>query len=149
MNKAFVRFILTLFAVAVCGCKSDNSFEAEFKRAAKEIARRDTWPESPQKVSAAFWQARYKKDYAEMHILWPGSASVNWPEVCAKDSDVKLVFGEARISTTERNDELAEEAEVPYASQQHFQEHGSYNLTMRLRALNTPKGKRWYVYSGN
>jgi hypothetical protein len=63
--------VVLLLAVIAAGCKKDNSFAAEFKRAAKVIAERDTWPESPQDVSAAFWDARHKKDYSEMHILWP------------------------------------------------------------------------------
>jgi len=149
MNKGVVRFILTLLAVAICGCKDDNSFEAEFTKATEAIAQRDTWPDSPEKVSAAFWEARYKKDYAEMHILWPGSASFDWPALCAKDGGTKYVFGQARIPTTEQDTTPVDVAEVPYASEEHFQQHGSYNLTMRLRALNTPKGKRWYVVSGN
>lgn len=149
MNRGLVRSIFTLLAVAICGCKSDNSFEAEFKKATEVIAQRDTWPDSPEKVSAAFWEARYKKNYSEMAILWPGSASFDWPALCAKDGGVKCVFGQARTPTTVRNAELPEEVEVPYASQEHFQKQGSYNLTMRLCALNTPKGKRWYVVSGN
>jgi hypothetical protein len=149
MNRGLVRSILTLLAVAICGCKDDNSFEAEFKKATAVIARRDTWPDSPEKVSAAFWEARSKKDYAEMHILWPGSASFDWPAICAKESDVKCVFGQAQMPTSVRSGELPEEVWVPYAWQEHFHKQGSYNFRMILQALNTPKGKRWYVVSGN
>jgi len=149
MNKGPIISALALLAVIAVGCKKDNSFDTEFKKAAKVIAERDTWPESPEKVSAAFWKARHKKDYPEMHILWPGSASYDWPEICAKDSGSKLVFGEARIVTRYQSTGPVEEAEVPYASEEHFEKHDSYNLTMRLGALNTQGGKRWYVYSGN
>jgi len=84
-----------------------------------------------------------------IHFCWPGSASFNWSEICTKDSGAKFVFGTARIYTSYWNTEPVEEAEVPYASEEYFRKHGSYNLTMRLRALNTQRGKRWYVWAGN
>ena len=149
MTKRFILVCVVVLTVITAGCKKDNSFEAEFKKAANTIAQQDKWPESPQDVAAAFWNARYRKDYAEMHILWPGSASYNWPQICARDGDAKYVFGKARILTIERGSEPVEEAEVPYASEQYFKEHGSYNLTVRLKALNTQRGKRWYVCSAN
>jgi len=148
MAKGFIPGCVVVLAVISAGCKKDNSFEAEFKKATKIIAQRDKWPESPEDVAAAFWDARSQKNYAEMRILWPGSASFNWPEICAKDGDAKYVFGKARILTERRNEPI-EEAEVPYALEEYFKEHGSHNLTMRLKALNTQKGKRWYIYSGN
>jgi len=149
MAKGFIPGCVVVLAVISAGCKKDNSFEAEFKKATKIIAQRDKWPESPEDVAAAFWDARSQKNYAEMRILWPGSASFNWPEICAEDDATKYVFSKARILTIERGTEPVEEAEVPYASEQYFKDHGSHNLTMRLKALNTQKGKRWYIYSGN
>jgi len=149
MNKRPILVAVVLLAVTAAGCKKDNSFDAEFERAAGLIAERSSWPESPEDVSAAFWDARHRKDYSEMHILWPGSASYNWPQMCAKDTGAKYVFGEARIITSYPSAELGDEAEVPYASQGHFKEHGTYNLTMKLRTLNTLRGRRWYVYSAN
>ena len=149
MAKRFILACVVVLAVITTGCKKDNSFEAEFKKAAKTIAQRDKWPESPEDVATAFWNARYRKDYSQMHILWPGSASHNWSQICAKDGDAKYVFGKARILTIERGTEPAEEAEVPYAMEEYFKEHASHNLTMRLKALNTQRGKRWYIYSGN
>lgn len=148
MTKRLILVCVVVLAVIIAGCKKDNSFEAEFKKAAKTIAQRDKWPESPEDVAEAFWNARYRKDYSEMHILWPGSASYNWPQICAKDGDAKYVFGKARILTERRNEPI-EEAEVPYAVEEYFKEHASHNLTLRLKALNTQKGKRWYIYSGN
>lgn len=149
MNKGLILLSLIVFAAATCGCKNGSSFDAEFEKATKVIAQRDTWPESPENVSAAFWNARYNRNYSEMHIFWPGSASFNWSEICAKDGGAKFVFGTARIYTSYWNTEPVEEAEVPYASEEYFRKHGSYNLTMRLRALNTQRGERWYVWSGN
>jgi len=149
MRKRFILACGVVLAVITAGCKKDNSFEGEFKKAINIIAQRDKWPESPEDVAAAFWNARYRKDYSEMHVLWPGSASYNWPQICAKDGDAKYVFGKARILTIERGTQAVEEAEVPYALEGYFREHASYNLTMRLRPLNTQRGKRWYIYSGN
>jgi len=149
MYRGHILITLVLLAVVVPGCKKDDSFDAEFAKAATLIAERDTWPDSPEKVCDAFWDARYERDYSQMHILWPGSASLDWPKICADDTDVRYVFGPARIFTSYRNDQQVEEAEVPYASQDHFEKHATHNLTMRLRALDTHKGKRWYVYSGN
>jgi hypothetical protein len=149
MNRGLIPIALVLLVITAAGCKKDNSFDAQFEKAAKVIAERGTWPDSPEKVCEAFWNARYEKDYSEMHTLWPGSAALDWPEICAKDGDVKYVFGTARIFTSDNRNEPFEEAEVPYASQDHFAEHNDYNLTMRLRALDTQRGVRWYVYSGN
>lgn len=148
MNKGLLIISLILIA-SNFGCKEEDPFDVEFKKAVKEIARRDTWPESPEKVSEAFWNARYKKNYSEMHILWPGSACLDWSEICIEDNDIKYVFGTAQIYRVNRDGELVEEADVPYASEGYFKEHGSHNLTMKLRALDTKRGKRWYLFSGN
>jgi hypothetical protein len=53
------------------------------------------------------------------------------------DSGVTYVFGPAR------------DHGVPYASEEYYRQHGSYNLTMRLGSLETPRGKRYYVISAN
>jgi len=149
-HAAYILCIGAFIALAV-GCVEGSKHDTAFRKAAEEIAARDTWPPSPENVSEAFWEARYAKDYPEMEILWPGSAgTVNWADVSASDDpDVRYVFGAARTFTTERNAEVVQEAEVPYAAEKHFQDAGDYNLTMRLRALDTPHGPRWYVYSGN
>ena len=85
-----------------------------------------------------------------MAVLWPGSgATGNWPETCKTDGDIRYVFGKARMFASERGGKPVEEAEIPYASEEHYRETAEYGLTMRLRALDTPNGKRWYVYSGN
>jgi len=113
---------------------------AEARAEALEIiATRSEWPDSPQAVARAFWEVRAAQNYKEMEILWPGSGSWNWAEICKSDSPVKYVFGEPRKDNTE----------VPYASQEYFDKNGSYNLTMRLSSIETPKGRRYYVVSGN
>jgi len=103
------------------------------------IEKREHWPESPQGVCEAFWNARRKKDYDEMHILWPGTASLNWAEICKNDGKTVHVFGEP----------AADGKTVPYAEKSHFETHGAYNLTMRLDVLDTDKGARYYIVSGN
>jgi hypothetical protein len=153
------RLSACLVAVLVCagliGCGSDSakgsSFDAEFEKAAKVIAERDEWPASPEKAAEAFWQARYAKNYREMEILWPGSASIGWPEICAKDPQVKYVFGRARrLLRDDLPHGATEISRVPYATQEYFTEHGQYNLEMVLHDLNTmTEGTRWYVVSGN
>ena len=86
----------------------------------------------------AFWSARATKDYQELKVLWPGSASFDWESLCRRDdTNVTCVFGPL------------DGHEVPYASEEYYRQHGSYNLKMRLGSLDTAKGKRYYIISGN
>jgi tetratricopeptide (TPR) repeat protein len=103
------------------------------------ISTRSEWPDSPQVVARAFWEVRSAKNYKEMEILWPGSGSWNWAEICKGDSPVKYVFAEP----------LKDNTKIPYASQEYFDKNGSYNLTMWLSSIETPKGRRYYIVSGN
>lgn len=52
---------------------------------------------------------------------------------------IKYVFGEANEA----------KSEVPYAAEEYFKEHGSYNLTMRMGSFGSQKGHRYYIVSGN
>jgi len=113
---------------------------AEARAEALEIiATRSEWPDSPQAVARAFCEVRAAQNYKEMEILWPGSGSWSWAEICKGDSPVKYVFGEPRKDNTK----------IPYASQEYFDKNGSYNLTMWLSSIETPKGRRYYIVSGN
>jgi len=107
--------------------------------ALKVIATRSEWPNSPEAVAKAFWEARAAQNYREMEILWPGSGSLDWAEICKNDSAVKYVFGKP----SKNNDE------VPYAAEEYFNKNGSYNLTMRMASILTEKGRRYYIISGN
>jgi prepilin-type processing-associated H-X9-DG protein len=150
MTQAFIERCEEISAKKEPVSVTENQFTIEFEKAAKVIAERDEWPDSPEKVAEAFWQARYAKDYSEMEILWPGSASIGWPAICANDPDVKYVFGKgSTFETSNAPHGASEECHVPYASEEDFQKTGKYNLKMRLRDLQTPRGKRWYVVSGN
>jgi hypothetical protein len=115
------------------------SFDEAKEQATGVIRQREVWPESPVAVSEAFWIARADKDYAEMQVLWPGSASFNWPELCKSDANVEYVFGQATADGTQ----------VPYAAKGDFEKNKTYNLTMRLSVLDTDRGPRYYIVSGN
>jgi len=117
--------------------RTDKSWDTAFNEAIQVIQSRKNWPQTPEAVVKAYWNARAGKNYEEMRILWPGSGSWNWAQI--NDPDVKYVFGPASKSGTE----------VPYASENHFKQTGSYNLTMRLSYTDTKKGKRYYIWSGN
>jgi len=116
-----------------------KTWEEANTEAMKVITTRSEWPNSPEAVAKAFWEARAAKNYREMEILWPGSGSLDWAEICKNDSAVKYVFGKP----SKNNDE------VPYASEEYFNKNGSYNLTMKMSSLQTKKGRRYYIISGN
>ena len=115
------------------------SFEQAQARAFAAIRQREQWPQSPEAVCKAFWDARARKNYAEMEVLWPGSASFDWPEKCRNEPNVTYVFGQASPGGTT----------VPYAAKDQFDARKTHNLTMRLRVLSTDKGPRHYIVSGN
>lgn len=135
---------LTFLAI-MASCTKQPAEKKTWEQAQAEafqiIATRDEWAASPGAVCKVFWEVRRSKDYKEMEILWPGSASwkKNWAEICKDDPNVRYVFGEANETGTE----------VPYASEEYFKKHGSYNLTMRLSSLQSEKGRRYYIWSGN
>lgn len=130
----------SLLLLPSCGKRAGvNAREAAHAEAINVIATRQQWPASPEAVCEAFWEARRAKDYNEMEILWPSSGSYNWPEICKDDPDVKYVFGKAN--------EVG--SGVPYAEEGYFKEHGSYNLTMGMGNLQTSRGLRYYIVSGN
>ena len=142
-----IRALLTLACIAtlVCGCSKEQpepvtlSFDEAKSQALEVIAVREDWPLTPEDLCKAFWDARAKKDYEEMALLWPGSASYDWAAICKDDSDVTYVFGEAS------GDPIV----VPYASQQDYEEQGTYNLKMHVEAFDAPDGARHFITSAN
>ncbi len=145
--------VVCIGVVVECGCRRRQagsqsgsvaqrvpvSFEEAQARAFDLIRQREQWPETSDAVCRVFWQARAAKNYAEMEILWPGSASFKWSEVCKDEPGAAYVFGSPSPDGTT----------VPYAPKDHFDAQGTYNLTMRLHALPTDKGPRYYIVSGN
>jgi hypothetical protein len=122
----------------VAGVQLDPFTEAT-EQALAVIKRRAVWPGSAVAVCEAYWAARGKKDYGEMAVLWPGIASLDLVEMCKDDSDVACVFGEPSADGTE----------VPYATKGYYEANKTYNMTMRLRALHTKHGPRYFVVSAN
>jgi len=132
--------LVSLILLPSCGKLAGvKTWEEARDEAMNDVSNRQQWPASPEAVCEAFWEARRAKDYKEMEILWPGSGSYNWPEICSDDPDVKYVFGKANEAGTG----------VPYAEEGYFKENGSYNLTMAMGSLQTPSGLRHYIVSGN
>jgi hypothetical protein len=115
------------------------SFGEAQTQAFNAIRRREQWPASSEAVCQAFWDARVAKNYQEMEILWPGRAAADWSKACRDEPTVTYVFGKAS----------EDGKEVPYAARDYFEAHGTYNLKMRLGVLQTSRGPRHYVVSGN
>jgi len=111
-----------------------------FNEAIKIIDSRENWPATPEEVAKWYWEARNARDYEEMAVLWPGSAS--WArELAENEKRLRYVFGEAK--------ELpSSEVLVPYAWEGYYEKHGSYNLKMVLTNERSSKG-RYYIVSGN
>jgi len=116
-----------------------KTWEQSRAEAMNVMANRQQWPDSPEAVCKEFWKARRARDYKEMESLWPGSGSYNWPEICSDDPDVRYVFGKANETGSG----------VPYAEEGYFKENGSYNLMMAMGSLQTSRGLRYYIVSGN
>ena len=119
-----------------------NGWEGNFNKAIGIIDSREHWPGTPEEVAKTYWEARNAKQYDEMEILWPGSGSFNWSEICKHEKFVKYVFGKAR------KDPHSQYVFVPYAAEGYYDEHGTYNLKMVLSNQRSSKG-RYYVVSGN
>jgi len=147
IRLSVVLTIIVCFAsvALLASCSKQPAGKKTFEEAKDEaltiIAARSEWPGSPEAVAKAFWEARASKNYTEMEILWPGSGSLErgWAEICKSDAPVKYVFGEPS----------KDGSEVPYASEEYFNKNGSYSLTMRLSSIQTEKGRRYYITSGN
>lgn len=114
--------------------------QREFNKALAIIDSREDWPSTPEEVCKAYWDARNAKDFEEMAILWPGSAS--WNHQLKDEKPVEYVFGDARLEPQSKR------VLVPYASKAHYEKHKTYNLTMRLMNEKSSKG-RYYIGSGN
>ncbi len=113
--------------------------ERYFEQAITVIDTRQYWPE-PEEIVKIYWQARAKKDYEEMAILWPGSASWN-SKVLENEKPVEYVFGEVRKAGDNR-------VIVPYAAKSYYEKNGTYNLKMWLDNKKSTKD-RYYITSGN
>ena len=105
------------------------------------VDSRESWPE-PRDLAIVYWEKRNAKEYNELAVLWPGSAT--WNDRVLKDEEPEeYVFGKAQAAQ-----DMKDTLIVPYASKHYFDKHGKYNLKMRLRNEKSAKG-RYYIFSGN
>ena len=121
--------------------KEKTAFDKAFEEAIAVVDSRENWPE-PRELAIAYWEKRNEKEYDELAILWPGSAT--WNHRILKDEEpIEYVFGKAQAAEVEGPGLI-----VPYASKSYFDGHGKYNLKMRLSNEKSSKG-RYYIISGN
>jgi uncharacterized protein YhfF len=117
-----------------------TAYDKAFEEAISVVDTRESWPEAHD-LAIAYWQARTAKNYDEMAIYWPGSATWN-RKALKKEEPVEYVFGEVQPA------EIEGHLIVPYASKNYFGKHGKYSLKMRLSNEKSSKG-RYYIVSGN
>ena len=117
-----------------------TAYDKAFEEAISVVDTRESWPEAHD-LAIAYWQARTAKNYDEMAIYWPGSATWN-RKVLKKEEPVEYVFGEVQPA------EIEGHLIVPYASKNYFGKHCKYSLKMRLSNEKSSKG-RYYIVSGN
>lgn len=127
-------------ATIVNSKKEMTEFDTAFQEAISKVDSRENWPK-PRDLVIVYWQARTQKNYDEMAVFWPGSAT--WDrQVIENEGPVEYVFGEVQVTEVEGH------IVVPYASKSYFDKHGKYNLKMRLSNEKSGKG-RYYIVSGN
>ncbi len=119
--------------------KGKAAYDA-FEKAITSIDTKENWPE-PRDLVVTYWKARTAKNYDEMEIFWPGSATWN-RQVLENEEAIEYVFGEVQITETQGH------IIVPYASKSYYKKHGKYSLKMRLENKKSTKG-RYYIVSGN
>jgi hypothetical protein len=120
--------------------KDKTAFGKAFEKAIIVIDNRKNWPE-PRNLAVAYWKARTAKNYDEMAIFWPGSATWN-RQVIENEEPIEYIFGEAQAAEMEGN------IIVPYATKSYYEKNRKYSLKMRLTNRKNTKG-RYYIYSGN
>jgi len=127
-------------AKTVSSEKQKTAYDKAFEEAINVIDARENWPE-PRDLVMKYWQTRNAKNYDDLAVFWPGSATWN-RQALEKEEPVEYVFGEAQ--TTETQGHIV----VPYATKNYFGKHGKYSLKMRLSNEKNSKG-RYYIISGN
>ena len=123
--------------------KDKTAFDKAFEEAIKVVDKRENWPE-PRDLAVAYWKARIEKNYDEIAILWPGSATWN-RQAIENEEPVEYVFG--KVQATDMTD-MEGDIIVPYATKSYYEKHRKYSLKMRLTNRKSTKG-RYYIYSGN
>ena len=119
--------------------EEETAYDKALIEAISVVDDRDIWPE-PRELVVSYWQHRSAKNYDEMAILWPGSAT--WNQSLEKEEPVEYVFGKVQPW------EIEGDIIVPYASKSYYDKHGKYGLKMVLSNKKSAK-KRYYIVSGN
>lgn len=117
-----------------------TAYDKAFEEAISVVDGRARWLK-PRDLVIAYWQARAAKDYDEMAVYWPGSATWN-RRIIETEEPVEYVFGETQV--TKSGDYVV----VRYASRSYHDQHGKYSLKMVLSNRKSAK-KRYYIVSGN
>ena len=117
-----------------------TAFDTAFQEAIEKVDHAENWPD-PRDLVIAYWQARAAKNYDEMAMFWPGSATWHH-QVAEKEDPVEYVFGEVQLA------EIKGHIAVPYASKSYYDKQGRYSLNMILRHEKSATG-RYYIVSGN
>ena len=120
--------------------KEKTAYGKAFEKAIAVIDNRENWPE-PRDLVVAYWKNRTAKNYDEIAIFWPGSATWN-RQALENEEPIKYVFG--KVQATEIESHII----VPYATKNYYEKHRKYSLKMRLENKKSTKG-RYYITSGN
>jgi hypothetical protein len=120
--------------------KEKTACDKASEEAIAAIDARENWPE-PRDLVMTYWEKRTAKEYDEMAVFWPGSATWN-RQALENEEPVEYIFG--AVQATESEGRLI----VPYASKSYFEKHGKYGLKMRLSNEKSSKG-RYHIISGN
>jgi len=117
-----------------------KAYDKAFEEAILVIDAREDWPE-PHDLVMKYWQARNAKNYDDLAVFWPGSATWN-RQALEKEEPIEYVFDEAQSTETQGH------IIVPYSTKNYFGKNGKYSLKMRLSNEKSSKG-RYYIISGN
>ena len=93
--------------------EQEAAYGAVFQEAISKIDNQEHWPK-PRDLVIAYWQARATKNYDEMTVFWPGSATWN-RQVAEREEPEEYVFGTAQVS------EMDGHLIVPYASRRYYE----------------------------
>ncbi len=120
--------------------KEKTAYDNVFEEAISGVNNGENWPE-PRDLVMKYWQARNAKNYDDLAVFWPGSATWN-RQVLENEEAIEYVFGE--VQTTETQGHIF----VPYATKSYYEKYGKYSLKMWLSNEKSSKG-RYYIVSGN
>ncbi len=142
-NPEFLDGIFDIDLLASGEMKSPESllgttFEGVFEQALADIDSRQSWFETPEELANAYFQARSRKDFDQLALLWPGSEFINHQEISNEES-TEYVHGPVREISQNR-------FIIPYATDAYYQEHGEYSDHLTIINAHSLSG-RYYIIS--